>query len=116
MFGTGLGRLGASTVGLLAVSSLLLVSVVMADALVVVNVRNGAGEPADGKVTLVAQAGGKTCSCQTREGKCEIPAVVGGNYTVSVVPNGSDQPTAPRAVMIPPSGKVSLIVSTVAAP
>jgi hypothetical protein len=99
---------------LLILSFVLLASVALADALVVVNVRDGAGRPVEGHVSLTAEVGGQTYGCQTQGGKCEIPKVPGGSYKASVVPSGSTQATPPRAVMIPPSGKVSLIVSTAA--
>lgn len=126
MFGTRAGRKGLSTrsnplaSGALVVVALGLLlavsSVALADALVVVNVRGENGAPADGQVTLTAEAGGQTYSCQTQAGKCELPKVPGGSYKASVVPRGSNLATPPRAVMIPPAGKVSLIVSTVLQP
>lgn len=118
MFGTRAGRKGLSTLascGAFGIASSLLwmvASVASADALVVVNVRGANGEAADGRVTLTAEAGGQTYTCQTQAGKCELPKVPGGSYKASVVPRDSTQATAPRAVMIPPAGKVSLIVST----
>lgn len=116
MLGARVGRVGLSTFGLWIVSAGVLASVAFADAAVTVNVRDAAGRPADGKVTLTADVGGQVFSCQTQNGTCQIPKVPGGNYKASVVPNGSTQPTAPRGVMIPPVGKVSLIVSTATAP
>ncbi len=116
MFFTRAGRVGLSTLGLWIVSAVVLSSVALADAVVTVNVRDAGGRPADGKVTLTADAGGQVFSCQTQNGTCQIPKVPGGNYKASVVPNGSTQATAPRGVMIPPVGKVSLIVSTATAP
>lgn len=116
MFRARVGRVGLSALGLWVVVAALFATVALADAVVTVNVRDGAGQPADGKVTLTADAGGQTYSCQTQNGTCQIPKVPGGNYKASVVPNGSTQATAPRGVMIPPSGKVSLIVSTATAP
>ena len=118
MFRMRAGRLGVSTltssIALWALSSLLFVSVAFADALVVVNVRDASGRPVDGTVTLTAELGGQAYTCQTHAGACEIPKVPGGSYKASVVPTGSSQATPPRAVMIPPTGKVSLIVSTAA--
>lgn len=116
MFGARAGRVGRSALGLSVVMAGLFASVAFADAAVTVNVRDAAGQPADGKVTLTADVGGQVYSCQTQQGTCQIPNVRGGNYKASVVPNGSTQATAPRGVMIPPAGKVSLIVSTATAP
>lgn len=116
MFGARTGRVGLSALGLWVVTAALSATVALADAVVTVNVRDAAGQPADGKVTLTADVGGQTYSCQTNKGTCQIPTVPGGNYKASVVPHGSNQATAPRGVMIPPAGKVSLIVSTATAP
>jgi hypothetical protein len=84
-------------------------SVALADAVVVVKLRDSAGKPAEGKVTLTLKE--KTYSCQTQQGTCSMSDVPGGTYQVSVQPaSGSHAPT--RQVMIPPSGKVELYVAS----
>lgn len=82
-----------------------------ADALVVVQVRNAAGAPADAKVTLETNAGQRVADCTTTAGTCEMAGVPGGSYKARVEPRSGKAP-APRNVMIPPSGRVSLIVNT----
>ena len=96
---------------LLALSFSLLVPVVaLANALVIVEVRTSAGEPADGTVVLTPRGGGEAMRCQTSAGDCRISAVPGGQYTVQFQPNGGT-PTAPRPAMIPPEGRVTLHVA-----
>ena len=82
-----------------------------ADALVVVQVRNAAGAPADGKVILETDAGQHVADCTTTAGTCEMSGVPGGSYKARVEPRTGKAPK-PRGVMIPPAGKVSLIVNT----
>lgn len=114
----GTSRTGLSIAWLLLLIGVTAARVASADALVVVNVRGAEGAAVEGRVTLTAEVGGQTYTCETHAGKCELPNVPGGSYKASVVPRDSTQATPPRAVMIPPAGKVSLIVSTarVAAP
>jgi hypothetical protein len=93
------------------VSILGFASVAFAQARVVVEVRSPGGIIADGELTLTAQEGGGTFSCATIAGTCELSGVPGGVYTASLRPtNGA--PPAPRTVVIPPSGRVTLRVST----
>jgi hypothetical protein len=82
-----------------------------AQATVVVQVRTPDGEPAEGKVTLVPKGEGQRHQCTTREGKCSMEGVPGGSYEVRLEPADGKAPP-PRKVMIPPSGKATLIVST----
>lgn len=82
-----------------------------ADALVAVQLRNAAGAPADGKVILETDAGQHVADCTTTAGSCEMSGVPGGSYKARVEPKTGKAPK-PRNVMIPPSGKVSLIVNT----
>jgi len=82
----------------------------LADALVVVQVRTGAGDPVDGEVTLRPRGGGETFSCTTRAGECQIPHVPGGRYTVHFAPSEGDAP-ADQPAMIPPQGRVTLHVA-----
>ena len=84
-----------------------------ADAEVAVELRDADGKAADGDVTLVDKQQVVKASCTTTQGKCQMSGVVGGSYTVKVAPK-QGTPPKPRKVMIPPSGKVSLIVSTTA--
>lgn len=85
----------------------------LADAEVTVELRDADGGAADGDVTLVDKQGAVKASCTTAEGKCQMSGVAGGSYMVKVVPK-QGKPPKPRKVMIPPSGKVSLIVSATA--
>jgi hypothetical protein len=86
-------------------------SLAHADALVVVEVRSPEGEPKEGQVTLAPVGDGETHGCETREGRCRIEGVPGGRYRVTLDPK-EGEPPPPKTVMIPPSGRVSLIVST----
>lgn len=76
-----------------------------------VQLRNGTGAAADGEVALVSDDGKPVASCTTTAGRCEMPNVPGGLYKVRVAPN-LGKPPKPRSVMVPPTGKVSLIVNT----
>jgi hypothetical protein len=81
-----------------------------ADALVTVQLKDGQGRPAEGKVTLLDAQNKPVASCQAQAGKCEMQNVPGGSFTVTVQPTQGDAPK-PRKVMIPPSGKVALVVT-----
>ena len=85
-------------------------STVRADALVNVEVRSEAGQPVDGVVVLQARAGGQAFQCTTAGGNCRIDNVPGGQYTATFTPAGGAA-QAPRTVMIPPAGTVSLRVA-----
>jgi hypothetical protein len=81
----------------------------LADAKVVVELKDKAGAPADGTVEL--KKGGETKhSCTTQAARCELSGVPGGMYTVEVKQPGKPSPK-PKEVMIPPSGEVKLIVN-----
>jgi len=82
----------------------------LADALVVVEVRTGGGDPVDGEVTLRPRGGGDTFSCTTSGGECQIPHVPGGRYTVHFAPAEGNAP-ADQPAMIPPEGRVTLHVA-----
>lgn len=82
-----------------------------AQASVHVQVRTPNGKSADGKVILEGHAGGHRYSCTTAAGACRIDGVPGGSYEVRLQPKKGHAPP-PREVMIPPSGEVTLIVST----
>lgn len=86
-------------------------NVALADATVDVKVRDSAGHPADGQVTLRAKAGSASFSCTTHAGTCQIANVPGGQYVATLQPAQGEAP-APRTVMIPPSGTAQLIIST----
>jgi hypothetical protein len=62
-------------------------------------------------VTLSDAEGKAIASCEAKQGRCDMPNVAGGNYTVTVKPKAGPAPK-PRKVMIPPSGKVALVVAT----
>ncbi|HJL00175.1 MAG TPA: hypothetical protein RMH85_10510 [Polyangiaceae bacterium LLY-WYZ-15_(1-7)] len=92
--------------------ALLTAAPALADALVVVEVRTPEGEPADGRVTLAPRSGeGQTYSCTTQGGTCRMDAVAGGMYVVRFAPRSGEAP-APRNVVIPPDGRVTLRVAT----
>ena len=98
---------------MLASAGLLLVMApprVHADALVAVQLKDPQGQPADGKVTLQDAEGKPVASCEAKAGKCDMPNVPGGSYTVTVQPTKGNPPK-PRKVMIPPNGKVALVVT-----
>ncbi len=82
-----------------------------AEATVEVTLKDGSGKLAEGVVTLSDAQGSAVARCEAREGRCEMPNVAGGNYTVTVKPKVGPEPK-PRKVMIPPSGKVALMVAT----
>jgi hypothetical protein len=80
----------------------------LADAKVVVEVKDKDGKPAEGVVAL--KKGGETKhTCTTQAARCEISGVPGGMYTVEV--KQGDKASKPKEVMIPPSGEVKLIVN-----
>ena len=86
-------------------------STAWADARVTVTLRDKAGAAAEGRVALLDEAGKEVAACETAKGKCEMSGVKGGTYRAEVRPR-SGPPPKPREVMIPPTGDVSLIVST----
>jgi len=94
----------------LVATLLLAVPAALADAVVQVRLVSQSGQPVEGTVTVSPAAGG-TYSCRTQGGTCTIPNVPGGRATVTVAP-AQGAPPRPRPVMIPPSGRVSLIVNT----
>ena len=96
-----------------AVLALLLsfTSVALADALVNVQVRSESGSPVEGVVVLRSRADAETTyQCTTSQGDCHMDDVPGGQYTATFTPTGGAS-QAPRTVMIPPSGTVSLRVA-----
>ena len=82
-----------------------------ADALVAVQLKDPQGQSADGTVSLVDAEGKTVASCEARQGACEMKNVAGGKYSVTVKPVKGDAPK-PRKVLIPPSGKVTLVVTS----
>lgn len=103
----GAFRMAALALGLLLVP----MATARADATVVVEVRSPDGEPSDGVVTLVGQGTEHRYSCTTEKGSCKMDEVAGGRYEVRFEPEEGEAPP-PRKAMIPPSGRVTLIVST----
>lgn len=85
-------------------------SPVQADALVNVEVRSEAGHPVDGVIVLQARGSDTTYQCTTSGGTCRIESVPGGQYVATFTPRGGEA-QAPRSVMIPPAGTVSLRVA-----
>jgi hypothetical protein len=75
-----------------------------------VQLKDAQGQPAEGKVTLLDANNKPVASCEARLGKCDMPNVPGGPLTVTVQPSKGSAPK-PRKVMIPPSGKVVLVVT-----
>ena len=80
-------------------------SVAHADAVVAVEVRGSR----DATVVL-RDANGVVGSCRTQSRTCEIHGVPPGRYTVSAQLDDGEE-TPGRPVMIPPDGRVSLIVA-----
>ncbi|MDQ3035689.1 MAG: hypothetical protein M3Y87_25005 [Myxococcota bacterium] len=81
----------------------------LAEPIVVVHVRRSGTEVADAEVVL-RDADGIVGTCRTTAGTCEIRGVPPGRATVSAL-DGEGNETPGRPVMIPPDGKVSLIVA-----
>lgn len=79
------------------------------DQVVVVQLRPRTGEPREATVVL-RNAAGIVGSCRTENGTCEIRGVPAGQHEVSAELDARIV-TPPRQVMIPPGGKVSLIVA-----
>jgi hypothetical protein len=94
---------------------LALAQTAFADAQVTVELKDKAGKPTDGEVSLHAKSGPraseKVASCVTQAGRCEMANVPGGLYEAHVKPKSGPEPK-PRVVMIPPEGKTTLIVNT----
>lgn len=99
---------GAALVGTLAWSAA--PQVAAAQALVIVKVREAGDKTPDGKVTLQSKDQKATYSCQTSGGTCKISNVAGGIHVVTFEPK-TGKPSKPRNVMIPPQGKVTLLVA-----
>lgn len=93
---------------ILCALSLLFAAQVRADAVVNVKVRGSDNKPVDGRVEL-SGAGG-TFTCTTSQGSCTLRSVPGGRY-VAVFKPSSGSPTAPKKVMIPPSGTADLHIA-----
>jgi hypothetical protein len=75
-----------------------------------VQLKDREGQPAEGVVTLVDADDKPIATCEARAGKCEMNNVPGGTFTVRVRPVKGKTPK-PRKVLIPPSGKVALVVT-----
>lgn len=78
-----------------------------ADPVVVVQVRRSGEGEAD--VTL-RDANGTEHHCRTEQGSCRMDGVPPGRFTVTAVGVGGVE-TPGRPVMIPPDGKVTLLVA-----
>ncbi len=79
-----------------------------ADAVVHVKVHSADNKPVDGRVELSGEGGKFTCT--TSQGSCTMRKVPGGRYVVVFKPR-SGAATAPKKVMIPPSGKADLHIA-----
>lgn len=77
----------------------------------VVEVKDKAGKLADARVDLKDAAGKAVAGCDAVGGRCEMSGVPGGSYTVELKPKKGPAPK-PTKAMIPPSGRVTLIVNT----
>ncbi len=106
-FGMRAVSIAASWIALSVIS--LLASAASADPVVVVHVRRGGSETAEATVFL-RDANGIVGTCRTESGTCEIRGVPPGRHTVSAQGDAGTE-TPGRPVMIPPDGKVSLIVA-----
>jgi hypothetical protein len=84
---------------------------VHAEALVSVQLKDADGQPGEGRVTLLDPDGKTVASCEARAGKCEMQNVPGGTFTVTVQPTRGNAPK-PRKVLIPPRGKVALVLTS----
>lgn len=93
-----------------ALVGLLVTSTALADALVVAQVRAESG-PAEGQVILDAVGSPHQYTCETSAGECRMENVPGGRYIVRFVPRGGGESPEPRAVVVPPEGRVTLHVS-----
>lgn len=82
-----------------------------AQAEVIVKVRDKGGQPADGLVELKSADGETVAACATKAGSCRLSGVAGGSYAVHLTPREGAAPK-PTKAMIPPQGKVTLIVNT----
>jgi len=102
-----IGRLIATVLCAVVIS---VAAPVSADAVVRVIVRNSSNAPVDGKVSLKPQGEGKSFACTTSKGACTMRSVPGGPYIVTFRPK-SGSATAPRKVMIPPSGEAEMHIA-----
>lgn len=95
----------------LVLSALLFATPAWANATVQVQVQSASGKTVDGQVSLTnTEDVKKRFACATSRGRCTIPGVPGGRYTVVFRPS-KGKPSTPRKVMIPPSGNVTLRVA-----
>ena len=81
----------------------------LADAVVIVTLRAPDGSLVAGTVQLARGEARYSCTT-TGEGRCEMRGVAGGTYLVTVQQPGRPSPKS-KAVMIPPTGEVKLIVN-----
>lgn len=95
---------------LMCAVALLVAAPASADAVVNAIVRNAAKQPVDGEVSLSPTGEGKRFRCTTSKGACTIRGVPGGRYIVTFRPKAGS-PTAPRKVVIPPSGNTDLHIA-----
>ena len=90
-----------------------LLGVAHAQSSVRVEVRSPGNSPAEGRVSLTPDgASAPSHTCQTHAGECTMAGVPGGRYVVRLDPADGSVPPDARVVVIPPSGSVTLRVST----
>lgn len=80
-----------------------------ADPVVVVRVRRAGEDGGEATVTL-RDANGTEHRCSTEEGTCRMEGVPPGRFTVTTVSEAGEQ-MPQRSVVIPPDGKVTLVVA-----
>jgi hypothetical protein len=97
--------------GTLALALWLCALLAQAQADVMVQVRDKNGAPAEGRVELKDGEGTTVAACATQAGGCALSGVPGGSYAVHLTPAHGPVPK-PTKAMIPPQGKVTLIVNT----
>lgn len=107
------GRGGVAALGAVLVAGVVVVGVAHAQSSVRVEVRSPGNTPAEGRVSLTPDgASTPSHTCQTHAGECTMAGVVGGRYVVRLEPADDGVPPDARVVVIPPSGSVTLRVST----
>lgn len=84
-------------------------SVALADATLVIRI--GPSAPGREATVIVRDGEREIGRCHTDHGTCRIEGIEGGRFTV-VARAADGAETAPRTVVVPPSGEVTLILAT----
>lgn len=87
----------------------LLPALALADAALVVRI--GPSVPGREATVIVRDGDREIGRCHTDHGSCRIEGIDGGRFTVVARADDGTE-TAPRTVVVPPSGEVTLILST----